>query len=154
MLVWKWPHWLMRVLEAEKTFVFWRPPRTILSVNSDLQKADYLWWYSDRNSCMRNIYFMGMWPPGTSWSRVTWLPNFVIWAWRMKFIPTGPSPLLAPAPSLSSGSLQNGFSWDLQASGEMCMLFLLFCFLFVLVFSPENASAYNKLFLQKSQTYS
>lgn len=117
----------MREFGAEKALVFWRPPKTVLFVNFDLQNADYLWSYADRNSCRIRICFMGMWPPGTSWSRMTWLLNSADWAWLMKSIPKGPSPRLASGLSLSSGLLQNGFSWDLQASEEMCM-FLIFHF--------------------------
>lgn len=117
----------MWVFGAEKFLIFWRPPKTFLFVNYDLQNADLLWSYADRNSCRIRICFMGMWLPGTSWSKVTWLSNSADWAWLMKSTPKEPSPLRAPAPFLSSGLLQNVFSWNLQASEEMCM-FLLFHF--------------------------
>lgn len=115
----------MWMFGAEK-FIFWRPPKTVLFVNYDLQHADCLWSYADRNSCRIRICFMGMLLPGTFWSKVTWLSNSAIWAWLMKSTPKGPFPLRAPAPSLSSGSLQNVFYWNLQASEEICMFLLSF----------------------------
>lgn len=142
----------MWVFGAEKFLIFWRPPKTFLFVNYDLQNADLLWSYADRNSCRIRICFMGMWLPGTSWSKVTWLSNSADWAWLMKSTPKGPSPLRTPAPFLSSGSLQNVFSWNLQASEEMCM-FLLSFLLFEVWCFPQNVIAYAVVYVCKSDLY-